>query len=172
MIYDASLASVAGVKEGDVVTKVGRRAVKNCESLADAIAKLEVGDFAEITIKRNGKSEAVRILVSDGNEVRRRSKEAKEMRAAGSQENLKQAIEAKEKARQAAIAEDPDIENRLRQLLDEWELVKDGASDIDKAAHCKMIEACYVKLKDKDEYLLWSKKAHWYIYGQKTSGGF
>lgn len=171
-IYEASLATAAGVLQGDVVTKVAKRPVKKASDVAAVMEQQSVGGVVDVVVRRGGKQHVLRLIVSDGNDVRRRSREAKEIRERTAQAMHDAAIATKEQARNAAIAEDPELETRLQGLLEEWQLLKDSPSDVDKAAHCKRIAQCYLKLRDKDEYLRWSSQANWYLFGRKTSGGF
>lgn len=171
-VYEASLATVAGVLEGDIVTKVAKRPVRKASDVASIMERHDMGEFVDVVVKRGGKQQALRVMVSDGNDVRRRSEEAKEARERTAKANHDAAVAAKAQARNAAIADDPEIESRLKGLLEEWELMKDSPSDVDKAMHCKRIAQCYLKLREKDEYLKWSNQANWYLFGRKTSGGF
>jgi serine protease Do/serine protease DegQ len=55
----------AELKSGDVVTKLGERAVINAGSLRTRIALLRIGDTAELTILRDGKQTTVRAIIAE-----------------------------------------------------------------------------------------------------------
>ncbi len=54
-VDDKSPAGKAGLKQGDIVTKVGDSEVKDMASLRKSLVKYSFGDTAEVTIIRNGK---------------------------------------------------------------------------------------------------------------------
>ena len=55
----------AGLKPGDVVAKIGERAVINAGFLRTRIALLRIGETAELTISRDGKSVTIRAVVAE-----------------------------------------------------------------------------------------------------------
>jgi serine protease Do/serine protease DegQ len=55
----------AGLKSGDVVTKLGERAVINAGFLRTRIALLRIGEAAELTILRDGKQSTIRAIVAE-----------------------------------------------------------------------------------------------------------
>src|SRR6266436_3799037 len=55
----------AGLKSGDVVTKLGEREVTNAGFLRTRIALLRIGEPAELTILREGKQAAIRAIIAE-----------------------------------------------------------------------------------------------------------
>ncbi len=55
----------AGLKLGDVVTRIGERAVINAGFLRTRIALLRIGETAELTISRDGKPMTIRAVVAE-----------------------------------------------------------------------------------------------------------
>src|SRR5262249_20197987 len=55
----------AGLKSGDVVTKLGERAVIKAGFLRTRIALLRIGETAELTILRDGKQSTIRAVVAE-----------------------------------------------------------------------------------------------------------
>src|SRR5262249_24997752 len=55
----------AGLKVGDVVTKIGDRAVINAGFLRTRIALLRIGETAELAISRDGKPMTIRAVVAE-----------------------------------------------------------------------------------------------------------
>ena len=55
----------AGLKSGDVVTRLGAEAVRNAPFLRTRIALLRIGEIAELTILREGEQMAVRATVAE-----------------------------------------------------------------------------------------------------------
>ncbi|TSC70295.1 MAG: Uncharacterized protein G01um101470_854 [Parcubacteria group bacterium Gr01-1014_70] len=53
-VIPGSPAAVAGLKEGDIITRVDGVALQKDKSLGDAIQKRNVGDSIQLTVKRNG----------------------------------------------------------------------------------------------------------------------
>jgi S1-C subfamily serine protease len=55
-VVPGSPADQAGVKDHDVITKVGSTAVNQNTSLTSALSKYKVGDKVKLTIVRDGKT--------------------------------------------------------------------------------------------------------------------
>jgi serine protease Do/serine protease DegQ len=55
----------AGLKSGDIVTKLGEREVINAGFLRTRIALLRIGETAELTILRDGKQSAIRAIIAE-----------------------------------------------------------------------------------------------------------
>jgi S1-C subfamily serine protease len=55
----------AGLKSGDVVTRLGERAVINAGFLRTRIALLRIGETAELTILREGKQTTIRAIIAE-----------------------------------------------------------------------------------------------------------
>jgi S1-C subfamily serine protease len=55
----------AGLKSGDVVTKLGAEAVRNAPSLRTRIALLRIGETAELAILREGKPMTIRAIMAE-----------------------------------------------------------------------------------------------------------
>jgi S1-C subfamily serine protease len=50
-------AAIAGLKQGDIVIKIGEHAVKDMTGYMEALSKFEKGQTTEITFIRDGKEE-------------------------------------------------------------------------------------------------------------------
>jgi hypothetical protein len=171
-VYETSNAAWAGICQGDVIAKIGPRFVRSADDVAAALDGHELGDHVDVVFRRSNKPIKVRLRVLNGEEVRRAANDVAQRRRDAEEENSEAQVEARAKARQAAIAADPELEPRLRALLDEWRLVQESESDFDKSVHCKQIADCYLKLREKGEYKKWTSMSSWYLHGRKTSGGF
>jgi hypothetical protein len=55
-------ANIAGILEGDIITKIGECPVKEVYSYMDCLAKLNSGDEKEVTLIRNGKEMKVKVV--------------------------------------------------------------------------------------------------------------
>ena len=53
------------MKSGDVVTKLGNRAVINASFLRTRIALLRIGETAELAILREGKEMTIRAIIAE-----------------------------------------------------------------------------------------------------------
>jgi putative serine protease PepD len=60
-----SPAEKAGIKEGDVITKIGNDAIANSEDLVGAVQGGTVGESLQVTIVRDGKTQSVTVVLSD-----------------------------------------------------------------------------------------------------------
>lgn len=58
-VSDNSAADKAGIKEGDVITKVGDKKIENPQQLSEVIATYKPKDKIAVTIKRDGKESKV-----------------------------------------------------------------------------------------------------------------
>jgi len=54
-------ADVAGIKEGDIITKIGTYEIKEVYSYMECLAKLNAGDELPITYVRNGETKTVTV---------------------------------------------------------------------------------------------------------------
>jgi Tol biopolymer transport system component len=54
-------AQVAGIKEGDVLTKIGTFEIKDVYTYMDALAKINAGDILDVTILRDGETKVVKV---------------------------------------------------------------------------------------------------------------
>jgi membrane-associated protease RseP (regulator of RpoE activity) len=72
-VRDESPAADAGLKSGDVITKVGDTAVTNDRDLVRAIQSHKPGDDVTITYTRNGTSAQVTVTLGDRSEATRSS---------------------------------------------------------------------------------------------------
>lgn len=55
-------ANIAGILEGDIITKIGECPIKEVYSYMDCLAKLNSGDEREVTLIRNGKEIKVKVV--------------------------------------------------------------------------------------------------------------
>jgi putative serine protease PepD len=60
-----SPAEKAGLKEGDVITKIGDQAIANSEDLVAAVQRGEVGQSVQITIVRDGATQTLTAVIGD-----------------------------------------------------------------------------------------------------------
>ncbi len=58
---DGSPAAKAGLKEGDVIVKVGDTAVDNLQAVVEAVKQLKVGTKAKITVLRDNQEKTIEI---------------------------------------------------------------------------------------------------------------
>ncbi len=58
-------AEKAGIKVGDVVTKIGDKSVRNIEEYMAALASLKVGEKVSVTVKRNGQEVTVSLTLAE-----------------------------------------------------------------------------------------------------------
>jgi serine protease DegQ len=65
-----SVADLAGLKAGDVVTEVGGTPVRDMFRLRSRLGLLFVGDTAEITVMRGGKPAVIRLTIADPQRAR------------------------------------------------------------------------------------------------------
>jgi S1-C subfamily serine protease len=60
-VRDGGAAAKAGLKVGDRITAVAGKAIKGPQELGTALGELKVGDTVEVTIRRDGKTEKVKV---------------------------------------------------------------------------------------------------------------
>jgi len=71
-----SAADRAGIRVGDVVTRVGGAAIRDTADLRNRLGLLWTGDVAELTVERDGKPVAVRATLAD-KDLRARAKKGR-----------------------------------------------------------------------------------------------
>ncbi len=54
-------AQVAGIKEGDVITKIGTSKIKDVYNYMESLSKINVGDELEVTFIRNGETKTTKV---------------------------------------------------------------------------------------------------------------
>lgn len=54
-------AQLAGIKEGDVITKIGNCEIKEVYSYMDCLGKINLGDVKEVNFIRDGKPMTVKV---------------------------------------------------------------------------------------------------------------
>ena len=64
-VAPGSPAAEAGIKEGDVITKVGDRVIRGQDDLVGAIQSSTVGDRLELTVRRGGSEQRVTVTVGE-----------------------------------------------------------------------------------------------------------
>ena len=64
-VISGSPAEKAGIKAGDVVTRVGSTTLNEKTSLASAIGRLKAGETVELTIIRDGKEQKVSVTLTE-----------------------------------------------------------------------------------------------------------
>jgi serine protease Do len=65
-VNEDSPAENAGLKSGDVITKVGEEKIRDAEDLIEALAEYEEGDKVAVAYVRQGKSATVEIEMEEG----------------------------------------------------------------------------------------------------------
>jgi serine protease Do len=65
-----SPAEKAGLKEGDIITKINNDKVTDADDLYKAIGKYKAGEKVNITYKRNGKESTIPVELSENKQVR------------------------------------------------------------------------------------------------------
>ncbi len=60
-VTEARPADVAGIKEGDIITKIGDCTIKEVYSYMECLNKINVGDELPVTYIRNGESKTVKV---------------------------------------------------------------------------------------------------------------
>lgn len=58
-------ADKAGIKRGDIITKVGGKDIADQGTLSNALSKFKVGDSVEFVVDRNGKSQTLKITLEE-----------------------------------------------------------------------------------------------------------
>ena len=66
-VEDGSAAEKAGLKEGDIITKVGDKKISDAEDLTDAITSHKPKDEVKILYERNGKSNDAKVTLGESN---------------------------------------------------------------------------------------------------------
>lgn len=162
-LYAASMAPVSGVVIGDQLVSINGVTVKKQKDVDRLLAKRKSGEHVKLKFRRLNGSETISVLLMDADEVRKKSVEMareKEDRAIAA---MKEKNEERERNEKEALAADPGLKDRLSKLLDEWEFVKDSATDFDKAVHCDSIAECYLQFRDKEQYSQWMRLKRWYL---------
>jgi S1-C subfamily serine protease len=60
-VTDNRPAQLAGIKEGDVITKIGTLEVKEVYSYMEALAKITPGEELEVVFIRDGETKTVKV---------------------------------------------------------------------------------------------------------------
>ena len=63
-VQQGSPAASAGMQPGDVITKIGTKAVKDPRALAQMVATLHAGADQEMTVRRNGQDKTLTVAVA------------------------------------------------------------------------------------------------------------
>lgn len=64
-VYENSPAAKSGIKDGDIIIKIGEDNISTVDSLKSTLYKYKVGDSVDMTIIRDGKEEKVNITFTD-----------------------------------------------------------------------------------------------------------
>lgn len=67
-VVAGSPAALVGIREGDIITKLGKDEINSTHSLAGLLSKYRVGDKLEITYLREGKERKVEVLLQESNQ--------------------------------------------------------------------------------------------------------
>ncbi len=66
-INDGSSAEAAGMKEGDIITRVGAQDVNSAAELQEQVSRFRPGDKVDVTYLRNGESKTVNVTLKNKN---------------------------------------------------------------------------------------------------------
>ena len=77
----ASAGGRAGLKSGDLVTELGKTAIRDSADLRIRMALLRVGEVAELTVMRDGKPMTIRATIAPGSDQRGGDQRANQQRA-------------------------------------------------------------------------------------------
>jgi C-terminal processing protease CtpA/Prc len=84
-VQQNSPAARAGLRQGDVITRVGRRTVEDFRDLSNAITRLQPGEQVSIQVVRNGRQRNLRVTLAsqggfmqDGEDEERYQQEARD----------------------------------------------------------------------------------------------
>ena len=64
-VYKGSPAEEAGIKQGDIIVKMGGMDIMSMDSLKVALYKEKVGDTTKVTVFRDGKEEELEVTFTD-----------------------------------------------------------------------------------------------------------
>jgi S1-C subfamily serine protease len=76
-----SAGARAGLKSGDLVTELGKTAIRDSADLRIRMALLRVGEVAELTVMRDGKPMTIRATIAPGSDQRGSDQRANQQRA-------------------------------------------------------------------------------------------
>ena len=159
-IYEASMAIACGMREGDAVIAIGAVPVRTQKDVVRLTSKRKVGDWVPVKVRRREFTHTFNVTLVDGDEMRKKSKEAAIARKQASEKKFFADQKERSEATAAAVAADPELPSRLQTLLDEYEIIADSnASGVDKAVHCDRIADCYLKMRDKESYKQWKTQS-------------
>jgi hypothetical protein len=170
-IYEASMASASGIKEGDIVVGIGAASVRTPKDVVRLTSTRKPIDVVKVKIKRSGETYEIKVPLVDGDGMRAKSLEARRQRKDVSEKMFFDQRKEQEVAEASAVAADPELPSRLEQLLGEYELVsQSNATWLQKAIHCDRIADCYLKLRNKDAYKHWKTQAAIHRQPPMTTG--
>jgi len=61
-VIDGRAGDKAGIKSGDILTRIGDCVIKEVYSYMECLSKLKTGDEREITVKRDGKDVKLKVI--------------------------------------------------------------------------------------------------------------
>lgn len=64
-VIEGSPAAKAGIREGDIITKVGGKPINKNQNLSGLLGELKVGDKAALTLIREGKEQTVEVTLEE-----------------------------------------------------------------------------------------------------------
>ena len=80
-VDSSSAGARAGLKSGDLVTELGKTAIRDSADLRIRMALLRVGEVAELTVMRDGKPMTIRATIAPGSDQRGGDQRANQQRA-------------------------------------------------------------------------------------------
>jgi hypothetical protein len=159
-IYEASMASACGIREGDAILAIGAVPVRTSKDVVRLTSRKKVGDWVPVKVQRKEFVHTLNVTLVDADDMRTKSQEAARARKDASEKKFFQEQKDRAEAEAAAVAADPDLPAKLQQLLDEYKIVSQSdATWLQKAVHCDRIADCYLKMRNKDAYKHWKTQA-------------
>lgn len=64
-VIDSSPASKVGIKSGDIITKIGDKAIDSEITVSDIISKSKIGQQLELTLYKDGKESQVKVILEE-----------------------------------------------------------------------------------------------------------
>lgn len=170
-IYEASMAIACGIREGDAIVAIGSVPVRTQKDIVRLTSKRKVGDWIPVKVNRREFTHTFNVTLVDGDEMRAKSREAAAARKKASEEKFYADQKERSEATAAAVAADPELPSRLKNLLEEYKIIAESnATGVEKSLHCDQIAECYLKMRDKESYKQWKTQSRIYMMPPMTRG--
>lgn len=154
--YEGSMAHACGIRSGDVILRIGNARITSPKDVVRLTSNKKVGDSVRVTVMRGDQTPTFIVVLVDEHTMREKSIQAAKTRKETSEKMFARQLEAESEA----LAKDPELANRLKTLIEEYEFMADtNATRLEKAIKCDQIAACYMKMRNKEEYKRWKNQA-------------